>query len=270
MGSLFADPLKPSLRSASVQVQEMRLVGDQDIIESVYKRMKNVTDYLYRGLEDVYSSEDRLMLENILKVLDLERILQLTKERTTAVVVQQEVSKFIGASEFIDQDYEVKYEEVEMRTQYRDFVEKVTKIGKQKDSEKLSSLEVMVILMNTNRQLWKGCEAVMDILCQAATMKSVEAVVESWVSVLEHHSSKSRPLTAETIQSEMMISINGPLIQHSPSLVEDSMKLYWGRLKTNSLQSAHFTRRQGKVKVFTVSKSVDGLNSQEVKTPFML
>ena len=55
----------------------------------------------------------------------------------------------------------------------------------------------------------------MDIVCQAATMKSVESVVVSLLSVLEHHSRKSRPLKAETIQGEMMVFVNGPLVSHS-------------------------------------------------------
>ena len=78
MGSLSADPLKPSLRSAEAEARQLTLQGDQEIIQSVYDRMKNVTEYLYAGLEDVYSSEDKKMLENIRTVLDLERLLQLT------------------------------------------------------------------------------------------------------------------------------------------------------------------------------------------------
>ena len=100
-------------------------------------------------------------------------------------------------------------------------------------------------------------------------MKSVEFVVESWVMVLKHHSSKSRPIKAETIQSEMMISVNGPQVQHSKTVVEESMKLYWSKLKSSSLKQGHFTRRSDKVKSYFVSKSVDSLNSVPVKTPFI-
>ena len=127
----------------------------------------------------------------------------------------------------------------------------------------------MVIMMNTNEKRWKGCEAVMDILCQAATMKSVESVVESWVSVLEHHSSKSRTLDGNSIQDEMVISVNGPLTQHCQRTVEDTMKTYWGKLR-NSLKNGHFTRRSENVKSYLVSKVVDNLNSVPVTTPFIV
>ena len=95
MGSLSPDPLKPSLRSATVKSQEMQLLGAEGIIQSVQKRMEDVSLYLYQGLEDVYSKEDRQMLENIRTVLNLERILQLTGDMSPAVVTQREVSKFL-------------------------------------------------------------------------------------------------------------------------------------------------------------------------------
>ena len=270
MGSLSADPLKPSLRSAESEARKLSLQGDQEIIQSVYERMKNVTDYLYTGLEEVYSCEDKKMLGNIRTVLDIERLLQLTKEMSPAVVVQREVSKFITAAEVIDQDFDVKYEKSEMRIQYRNFVESISEIGEQENSENLTSIEIVVMMMNTEQKRWRGCEAAMDIVCQAATMKTVESVVESWVSVLEHHSSKSRSLKAETIQREMMISENGPQVQHSQTVVEESMKLYWSKLSTSNLKQGHFTRRSEKVKSYFVSKSVDSLNSVPIKTPFIL
>ena len=269
VGSLSADPMRPSLRSATAQTEQMRLVGDTQIIESVYKRMKDVTMFLYNGLDAVYSPVDKKMLENIRTVLNLERLLGLTKEMSNAVVMQREVSKFLTAAESIDQDFDVKYEKDEFRLQYRVFVDNIAEIGKQKDSEKLTSMELVVMMMNTKEKMWRGCEAVMDIMCQAATMKSVESVVESWVSVLEHHSSKSRPLKAETIQGEMMVSVNGPIVSHSQGVVEETMKAYWGKLK-GSLKNGHFTRRSERIKSYAVSKSIDALNNQVVQTPFVI
>ena len=246
----------------------MVLLGEDQILESVLGRLQDVTRYLYTGLEDVYSQEDRKVIKNVREVLDLEGLLQLTKEMSPAVVSQRKVGKFIEAAKELDEDFNVKYEKQEFRYQYRDFVDQIAKLGKEENSEKLSSIEIMVKMMSTKCRKWRGCEAIMDILCQAAVKKTVEAVVESWVSVLEHHSSKTRNLKAETIQSEMMVAVNGPLVQHSMGVVEESMKVYWGRLK-NNLSDGHFTRRSNKVKSFTVSKSVDSLNSVPVKTPFV-
>ena len=164
----------------------------------------------------------------------------------------------------------MKYEVEKMHYQYREFVQKISIIEEKDGSEKLSSLDLITMMMNTKAETWKGCEATMDVCCQAATKKTVESVVESWVSILEHHSSKVQNLKAETIQHEMMVAVNGPLIQHSQQMVDRSMKSYWGRLKKESLHNGHFTRHGSKVKSYTISKTVDTLNSAPVKTVFMV
>ena len=45
MGSLTSDPLKPSLRSATEQSQQMVLLGEDQILESVLGRLHDVTSY---------------------------------------------------------------------------------------------------------------------------------------------------------------------------------------------------------------------------------
>ena len=270
MGSLTSDFLKPSLRSAAQESQQMKLVGEEEIMASVTKRMQDVLGYLHTGLGEVYSKEDRKMINNIRTLLDLEKLLAQTKEMSIAVVSQREVRNFLQAAEVIDEDLKVKYDTVELRFQFRIFVEKLSTLGEEKDWDQLTSMDILVKMMSTEEERWKGCEGIMDILCQAATKKTVESVVESWVSVLEHHSNKSRNLKAENIQSEMMIAVNGPLVQHSQEVVKESMKKYWGNMKIESLKSGHFTKRSNNVKSFCISKTLDSLNAVPVKTQFMV
>ena len=80
------------------------------------------------------------------------------------------------------------------------------------------------------------------VVVQACVITSVESVVESWISVLEHHANKSRNLSYESIQHELMIALNGPLSQHCTPVVEEAMRAYWGRLKNAKLRNGHFTR----------------------------
>ena len=102
-------------------------------------------------------------------------------------------------------------------------------------------MDIMISLLDSKNKLYEGCEAVMEILTQASVMKTVESVVESWISVLEHHSSKTRDLSSTAVQNKLMIAINGPLSQHSRSIVEESMRVYWSKLKSKKLRSGHFT-----------------------------
>jgi hypothetical protein len=85
-------------------------------------------------------------------------------------------------------------------------------------------MKLMVRLLNTREELYKGCEAVMGILVQAAAMKLVELVMESWISILEHHISKTRNLSADKIQTDMSIAINRPAKQHRKGIVQESMR----------------------------------------------
>ena len=110
----------------------------------------------------------------------------------------------------------------------------------------------------------------MDVMCQACTFKSVESVVESWISKLEHHSSKQRGLSESSIQKEMMISCNGPPPQHSVGVVESTTKRYWMKAKSAKDREGHFIRRSENIKPYLVSKSIDALRAQEVITPFMM
>ena len=128
----------------------------------------------------------------------------------------------------------------------------------------------MVKLMKTEDKLYQGCEAVINILTQAATIKTVESVVESWISVLEHHANKSRALKSESIHNEMMVAINGPLLQHSQGVVSETMKAYWGQLKKESLRKGHFTRRGDNIKSWLVSSAVDAINKVPIKNNFMM
>ena len=91
----------------------------------------------------------------------------------------------------------------------------------------MSSIQLLGVLVSTGSELYKGCEAVIDILIQATLSISVESVVESWISVLEHHSSKSRNLGLGAIDAEMIVAINGPAVAHCQGIVKETMATYW-------------------------------------------
>jgi len=176
----------------------------------------------------------------------------------------------MGASLLLLLLVQVECDQLEWRQQYQEFWRKMAMVNEQKGSSQFTSMDIMVKFMKTEDKLYQGCEAVMNILTQAATIKTVESVVESWISVLEHHANKSRPLKSESIHSEMMVAINGPLLQHSQGVVSETMKAYWGQLKKESLRKGHFTRRGGDVKSWLVSNAVDALNKVPVKNVFLM
>ena len=129
---------------------------------------------------------------------------------------------------------------------------------------------IIVIMMNSKNERYVGVEAVMDIICRACCMKSVESVVESWISVLEHHSSKVRNLKEESILTELMVAVNGPPVHHCESLVRDSMQVYWRKPARAKDLNGHFVRRSRNIKTWLVSKAVDNFNEMVPDTPFLV
>ena len=64
-------------------------------------------------------------------------------------------------------------------------------------------------------------------MARAGVAMGLESVVESWVSVLEHHHNPRRPLTQERLEQEGMVALNGPAEVHCDSIVEEALASFW-------------------------------------------
>ena len=91
--------------------------------------------------------------------------------------------------------------------------------------------------------------------------------MESWVSVLEHHSSKIRNLSQERLCAEAMIAINGPTVVHCDSVVAEALDSYWAAARREG--GGHFIRRSEDVRSYRVSKAVDTLVNKPPAVLFM-
>ena len=90
----------------------------------------------------------------------------------------------------------------------------------------------------------------------------MEAIVESWVSVLEHHTSSVRGITNQVrLENEVQVAINGPEVVHSEGIIREAL-LIGGH--------NHFIRRSENVKDWVVSKAVDSLTKKAARVPFLL
>ena len=69
------------------------------------------------------------------------------------------------------------------------------------------------------------------ILANASVALGLESMVESWVSVMEHHNNPRRALTQTRVEQECMVSINGPSEVHSDSVVLKALSAYRIRKK---------------------------------------
>ena len=82
--------------------------------------------------------------------------------------------------------------EAEMRLQYREFIRRLGEVGKEKGSAELTSIQIIAKFLDPKEDLYKDIEGPLSVLARACVAQGVEAIVESWVSVLENHSSRKR------------------------------------------------------------------------------
>ena len=158
-----------------------------------------------------------------------------------------------------------------MRLQYRQFVRNLEDLLAMENSSEFSSMKLLQLMLETAGERYVDCESIMDILTRAAVTKSVESVVESWISVLEYHANKRRQLGDDRIHDEMHLAINGPEPAHSDPLVQKSMKAYWEEAKHDKNRSDwHFIRHSENIISYTVSKVIDQLRNAPENLPFMV
>ena len=65
-------------------------------------------------------------------------------------------------------------------------------MGKNKDNLELSSKEILSLFLNPKNKMYMDIEGILSVLARACVSQGVEAIVESWVSVLENHCSAVR------------------------------------------------------------------------------
>ena len=125
------------------------------------------------------------------------------------------------------------------------------------------SLAIMLIC-------YRGIEDLLAIIGRVSVMSTVESILESWVSIVEHHSPPSRTLLdQERLDAEAHVAINGPSVQHADNLLQSANKEYWRKFIRPGDREGHFVRRSDNVKIWKISKAVDNLMSEGTKLPFM-
>ena len=85
----------------------------------------------------------------------------------------------------------VRVSRAELKNQYREYVRRMQDLASSKPKVmKFSDMELLELtLMPENKEIYGGVESVISVMVRASLVISVESVVESWISILEHHSS---------------------------------------------------------------------------------
>ena len=79
---------------------------------------------------------------------------------------------------------------------HREYVRRLETVAKDQTKRKLPDKDLLeIFLQPENVHLYQDIETVMSVMVRAALLNSVESIVESWISTMEHHSSQRRTMS---------------------------------------------------------------------------
>ena len=272
IGSLLPPPVHAGTRSGKQQHGISVLLNQEDIIKEVEGKVVDLIEHLKVKLsEKVFTPRTQAMMEHTRTLLDIKSLLKKLVTRSPADLANILYRSFRNASIVIEPNLFINIiDEVELRVQYREYLMKLKNLVDEKnDMLNWDSLKILTKIFD-GTEFSLNIEGVMGVLARATVTIGIESVVESWVSVMERHNSKSRSLGEKMVITETAVNINGPNPVNCDGVVEQALQLYCSKYKKKNNAGGHFIRKSDNIKSWLVSKSVDKVNAVKPKFPFMM
>ena len=205
-GQLVNDPIKDT-RIGRKSKDTSKLLNEDDIIKAVEERGKSLVTHMSSRLEEkVYRKEDVKVIKNSRVILGARNLFLSVQSRGSITVSNLTCKKFMKSAVEVDSSLYTRISEEQFKTEYREYTRRLERLGNTvKGVSKLSDIELLELFLKPeNTQLYQGIETVMSVMVRTALMISVESVVESWISTMEHHASQRRTLGEMLLQEEMV------------------------------------------------------------------
>ena len=271
VGSLLPAPVHSGTRLGRRQGQINVLLNKENIIKDVEVKIKSLMSHLKEMLSaKVFTPRTSTMIEHTRTILDIQTLVRKLAARSPVDLANMTYQCYRTASIVVEPNLFIDVvEEGEYRVQFREFIKKL-KLWME-ENPKLAKLDSLILTkLFDGTEFSKNIEAIMGIMARAMVIIGIESVVESWVSVMELHDSKNRPLGEEMIITETSVSLNGPNPVNCDSVVEEAMRLYWSNCQLSNSSDGHFIRKSANGINWKVSKAVDKVNKVKPNLPYML
>ena len=250
-------------RVGTEQTKRVALLDLEKVVETVTKRAVSVVSFLCNGLStNVYSNNDIIYLDNIRRLLDLKLLIAAIEQSSAASVSSNRYRSWLDAAKFVEPDLFARITADELRMQYREFVRRLGQLATTLSTK--DNTEIFGLFLDPNLNHFKDIESVLSVMARAGVAMGLESVVESWVSVLEHHHNPRRPLTQERLEQEAMVALNGPAEVHCDSIVDEALASFWRKQKVAGNRDGHWIRRSTNIKSYFVSGAVDSIVKKTV------
>ena len=191
LGQLTVDPT--NTREGRQQATQWLEEDRQSTAVKVYRRGKEMVSYLAESLgEKVYNNEAVILINHSRRLFNMESELIKVKTSGAANVSNLGWRSFKSAALFFKPAIFTRITEEEMREQYREFNRRLEDISRKKETMGLSSKKILSLFFDPKMKMYVDIEGVLSVMARACVSKGVEAIVESWVSVMENHCSSVR------------------------------------------------------------------------------
>ena len=249
--------------------QENLLTNKQDIMDKCMGQLGDFSQELSTELDATdFTEGSKLVLDSSRVILDLETLAIKVKLCGSAHVAAVQNSKFIEKARVFGPQLE-EISDQELRLQFHQFIRKLEDHVEGIDKNNLRSLNLFRDFLSTSLGLYKDVEIIVYILCRAATSMGLESIVESWISLYEAHSNKHHPISNSRAENEIIVAVNGPLLQHADNIIKKSLRSMFSDKKSVFDKGGHFVRRSENIEDYVVSKSVDKFSNVAINVPFM-
>ncbi len=221
-GQLVANPLKDT-RIGRMRKDAAKLLIENEIIKAVEKQGRSIITHFTSWLEaKVYRVEDLEVIKNTRVLLGARDLLRNVHSRGASTITNLTCARFVASACEVDSSLYKRIGKEDFWYQYREYMRQLESLAKTVpgtlDMLDMNLLELFLEPENTH--LYEGIEAVMSVMVRASFMISVESMVESWISTMEHHSSQRRNLGDVMLHDEMVIAVNSPSLVHCDAVVQ--------------------------------------------------
>ena len=194
----------------------------------VYDHLKKFATNLYKHLSEVFSTKDKAVIESSRTVTDWISLAIQLKSRSLSVLYLLEKAKFVEACLKIDRNLR-EYTDLEIANQFRLFLSRLQEATKDHSIEKLEKMDPKELIKQfmVEEKLYTDIESVMQACVVGSIKISVESIAESMISKYNIHNSKTRPITDDIADEEMMVDYNGPEIGEADKMLMEALHIHF-------------------------------------------
>ena len=190
------------------KAKDNHLLNKSQVMAKSLQNLKTFVTTLYNLMEDgdegVFDSDDIEMIEHLRTLLDMESLAMKLKLRGASQIVDLESKKFIETAKTVAVELK-EFEDEELRIQYRTFLRRLESVVDEIDEEDLNSMKIIQHFLASRNNLYLDIDLILHAISTAAVIKSVESVIESWVSVSESRSHNKRSISEERLCNELIV-----------------------------------------------------------------